>query len=263
MITLVCKECNKKFKVYSYEKNKLFCDNKCYRKYNVKKNHPSYKGKIILVCKQCGKNFEVYPYLKHRQFCSHKCFIKHNIGKNHHMYKEKITLICKQCGKVFKIRNSLKGQQFCSYECKNKNQINKIEKECLQCGKIHKNNLFCSLECSQKYHTKENNTSWQGGISFKPYCYKFNNELKIQIRNRDNNICQLCGKTKEQNNQELTVHHIHYDKENCNPDLITVCHSCNTKVNYNRDYWEEYFMRQLAYRGLVKIYSLNEIGVDY
>ena len=103
----------------------------------------------------------------------------------------------------------------------------------------------------------DNNPSWNGGISFLPYCYKFNKELKTQIKNRDNNICQLCD-----NKNNLVVHHIHYDKDNCDPDLITLCTSCNFKVNYKRDYWEEYFMRQLTYRGLVKIYNLNEIGYD-
>lgn len=87
--------------------------------------------------------------------------------------------------------------------------------------------------------------NWKGGISFIPYCKKFNGCLKNQIRERDNNICQLCGKTEKQNNQKLTIHHIHYDKENCEPDLITLCRSCNSKVNFNREYYENYFMEIL------------------
>jgi len=87
--------------------------------------------------------------------------------------------------------------------------------------------------------------NWQGGISFTPYCSKFNKKIKEEIRNRDNNTCQLCGKTKKQEGYNLTVHHIHYDKENCEPNLITLCKSCNSKVNFKRDYWENYFMRIL------------------
>lgn len=93
------------------------------------------------------------------------------------------------------------------------------------------------------------NPAWNGGTSFEPYCYKFNNELKERIRERDNRTCQNCG-TKE-NGRKLTCHHIHYDKENCYPDLITLCHSCNSKANGNRDYWEKYYMAILKTRGLL------------
>ena len=91
-----------------------------------------------------------------------------------------------------------------------------------------------------------NSPHWRGGISFLPYCIKFNNNLKESVRNRDNRTCQKCG-TKE-NGRRHTVHHIHYDKENCHPDLITLCGSCNIKANFNIDHWELYFMRQLVYR---------------
>jgi len=84
--------------------------------------------------------------------------------------------------------------------------------------------------------------NWQGGISFIPYCSKFNKMLKEEIRKRDNYTCQLCEKTQKDNKEKLTVHHIHYDKENCEPDLITLCKSCNSKVNYNKEYYENYFM---------------------
>ena len=41
---------------------------------------------------------------------------------------------------------------------------------------------------------------------------------------------------------KLKRNHINYDKQNCNPkNLITLCHSCNSKVNKNRKYWTNYF----------------------
>lgn len=104
-----------------------------------------------------------------------------------------------------------------------------------------------------EYHadvSRNNNGRWVGGISFLPYCFKFNLRLKESIRKRDNYICQLCGKNQETGKRKLSVHHIHYDKENCNPDLITLCHSCNTKVNNNRNYWEEFFMIKLRERNI-------------
>jgi len=103
--------------------------------------------------------------------------------------------------------------------------------------------------------SRENNPNWKGGITEQKYCPKFNNKLKEKIRNRDNHICQLCGKTEEKNNKKLAIHHIHYDKENCYPDLITICNSCNSKVNFNREYYEEYFMKILEERKLLNYFG--------
>ncbi len=93
----------------------------------------------------------------------------------------------------------------------------------------------------------DKNPSWSGGTSFLPYCHKFNNNLKEKIRERDNRTCQLCG-TKE-NGRRLTVHHVHYVKSDCEPDLITLCIRCNAKVNFDRDYYEELFVNKLIERG--------------
>jgi len=87
------------------------------------------------------------------------------------------------------------------------------------------------------------NPAWLGGISFEPYCHKFNDVLKEQIRNRDSRTCQLCG--EKENGRKLDVHHIHYDKPNCEPDLISLCAKCHKIVNGNRDNYEEIFMNKL------------------
>ncbi len=99
------------------------------------------------------------------------------------------------------------------------------------------------------------NPAWNNGSSFNPYCYKFNNKLKEEIRKRDNNICQNCGKTEEKNGRKLDVHHIHYDKENCYPDLITLCNSCNIKANFNRDYCEKHYVEKLKERNLLNYFG--------
>ncbi len=102
-----------------------------------------------------------------------------------------------------------------------------------------------------KSHLGEKNPAWKGGSSFLPYCQKFNIQLREKIRIRDNKTCQLCGKTEIEEGKKLSVHHIHYDKENCYPDLITLCRSCNSIVNSNRNYWEEHFMKILKYKELL------------
>ena len=95
---------------------------------------------------------------------------------------------------------------------------------------------FCSQKCYGLSKRGKNNWNWKGGIGKEPYPFNFNEELKELIRKRDGYICQLC------NNYGKDVHHIDYDKKNCNPtNLICLCNKCNSKVNANREYWTELF----------------------
>ncbi len=83
------------------------------------------------------------------------------------------------------------------------------------------------------------NPSWNGGSSKFPYPFEFTRELKQKIKERDGYICQLCDCS---NPIKLGVHHIDYNKSNLSEDnLITLCRSCNIKVNRNREYWTNYF----------------------
>lgn len=91
-----------------------------------------------------------------------------------------------------------------------------------------------------KLNEGEKNYFWRGGISFEPYGIEFNNKLKQQIRKRDNYKCQICDISE--NGRFHDVHHIDYKKKNnIKSNLITLCHSCHAKTNYNRKYWESYF----------------------
>jgi len=99
-----------------------------------------------------------------------------------------------------------------------------------------------------RIHTEEHNAKirkntpsgkdsphWQGGIS--PYPADWTKTLKTSIRQRDKFACQVCRKNG------FDVHHIDYDRENCNPrNLITLCRSCHLRTNKNRDYWKEHFL---------------------
>ena len=80
--------------------------------------------------------------------------------------------------------------------------------------------------------------NWRGGVSFTPYSLEWTPTLRRFIRERDGR-CMFpeCGATVR-----LAIHHIDYDKMNCDPsNLITLCVVHNGKVNFNREYWEEYF----------------------
>ena len=86
----------------------------------------------------------------------------------------------------------------------------------------------------------EKSYRWLGGISFLPYCPKFNRKLKEEVRNKFRRKCFLCGKTEVENNgKNMCVHHIDYDKEQgCNGktfELVPLCRSCHSKTNGERD----------------------------
>ena len=81
------------------------------------------------------------------------------------------------------------------------------------------------------------NPRWLGGISYEPYCEIWKDrEYKQDIRERDGNKClnPYCDSKKP---EDLTIHHIDYNKKNCSPNnLITVCRTCNFKANIDRDW---------------------------
>ena len=88
----------------------------------------------------------------------------------------------------------------------------------------------------------ENHYNWKGGKSFEPYPPTFNQQLKDKIRVRDKFICQLCGVPELECNSRLAIHHIDYNKNNCEmQNLLSLCRGCNSKVGFNRIYYHDFF----------------------
>ena len=90
--------------------------------------------------------------------------------------------------------------------------------------------------------------NWQGGKSFEPYCEVWKDkEFKLDIMERDAYIClnPYCDSKRP---DDLTIHHIDYNKQNCHPNnLIKVCRSCNSRANKNRKWhkaWYQAFMHK-------------------
>lgn len=101
--------------------------------------------------------------------------------------------------------------------------------------------------------------NWQDGISFEPYTKEFNNHLKELIRHRDSYQCQKCGCSELEETRKLSIHHIDYNKENCDPvNLISLCRSCNGKVNNNREKWSKYFTKRIQ-----KIMDSNHLQLNF
>lgn len=90
----------------------------------------------------------------------------------------------------------------------------------------------------------DRNGMWEGGISRQEYPAEFwKKHFKDMIRDRDDRECQLCG--ANENGKALDIHHIDYDKLNIDPDnLISLCHKCHGKTNYNRQQWKAFFNEQ-------------------
>lgn len=133
----------------------------------------------------------------------------------------------------------------------------KIDIVCILCGKTRKvtpscikpNKMnFCSRGCASKWKAKnirgEKHPQWKGGISCEPYCdIWLDKEYKDSIRKRDNYKCQNpdCWNTIK-TKHSLSIHHIDYIKTNCHPNnLITICLSCNSRANANREWHMAYY----------------------
>lgn len=138
-------------------------------------------------------------------------------------------LICKQCGKEFEATRSKINHGTCN---------------------------FCSRKCLGKWNSEnnsgKNNPSWLGGKSFEPYCPKFNNQKKEDVRNKYNRKCLVCGKDEKTNGRKLDVHHVDYDKDQgCDGkkwELVPLCKSCHSKTgNGNRLIWNCYIKYLIHY----------------
>lgn len=92
------------------------------------------------------------------------------------------------------------------------------------------------------------NPRWKGGVSFEPYCEIWKDkEFKLDIMERDAYSC-LNPYCNSKNPNDLTIHHINYNKKDCHPNnLITICRSCNSAANKNR-LWHKAWYQAVMYR---------------
>lgn len=191
-------------------------------------------GKIEVECSYCGKKKEV-PANQIKAYRKHFCYetncmgqwMAENLkGESHPRWVERFSVDCAYCGKAL--------------------SLTKYEKDAYD---YH----FCKgTDCYDKFRsenqTGDRNSNWQGGKSFEPYPIEFNNSLKRKIMERDNYQCQnpQCIKTSEISN----IHHIDYDKDECHPNnLITLCGSCHSQTNGNREYWKIFYSDLLSRQG--------------
>lgn len=169
---------------------------------------------------------------------------------------------CKICKSEEKSRYYLKKiNKFCKsigYECLSTEYITAHTLLLLRCPYGHpyksswnnfkgKDGRRCFI-CHCVNITGPGNPSWKGGISQDPYCISWaDKELKHYIKERDGFKClnPECNKISN----KLCIHHVNYNKKDCDPkNLITVCLSCNTKANKDRQWHISWYRAILAKR---------------
>lgn len=199
----------------------------------------------------CGKEKSINgSSLKSKKTQSCGCLQKERNYKAH--FKD---LTGKVFGRLTVIENKAenapqKALWLCFCSCGNKtlstsNLLNSGHKR--SCGCLRSENVSKIVTKRNKEKCGENSPNWRGGISFEPYCPKFNKDLRKRIRSFFNNECVICGKTAEENRRQLSCHHVEYDKKACCDGkpvhFATLCTSCHAKTNQDRIRWESMLHR--------------------
>jgi len=177
-------------------------------------------------------------------------------------YKSGIKHYCKGCHKKIGVTKTNRCRS-CAAKYGWKNRINKSLNLKHGFYSIHNPNIHKCCDCGEpiwsnpktkrckscenkrrfKLRIMDNKGDKNGGFVHgkggRKYPKEFDKKLKRKIFERDNYTCQKCYIYPC---NDLTVHHIDYNKQNNKENnLITLCRKCNLKVNANRDYWYAYF----------------------
>lgn len=122
---------------------------------------------------------------------------------------------------------------------------------CKACGKefvIASNRIdpkFCTQACYNNWYKGVNHSAFDPTLD-RAYPITWGNALRWAIRARDGYTCQLCGLYARREGKRLCVHHIDYDKHNCDPsNLISLCSPCHGKTNVMRAFWTAFFRAKI------------------
>jgi hypothetical protein len=155
-----------------------------------------------------------------------------------------------------KISKSRTGIKFSEEHCKNlSNALKEFFSDPAELQKMSERMKIISQDPEvKKKYSGENHPNWQGGISYFPYCFKFDKQRKKSVRKFFKNCCIVCGKHESENMTKrgqfaLCVHHVDHDKEQgCGGkpfNLVPLCHSCHTIEGRNIEEYKKYINKTL------------------
>jgi len=207
-----------------------FCDRECKGNYRSEsddwngENHPRYNSSEV-VCDNCGSKL-VRPQRRldryNLQCCDSDCYGEYmsqtgmNDGEDNPAYNS-VVIECDWCGEDFTTPVSVaeNGRRFCDKSC--------------------------WADFMSDYLSGEGSPLYTG---YYAQTYGDNwDDIRNQVRGRDQYTCQACGVSENSLSRELDVHHIvplkHFDTPETANDLdnlVSLCSSCHSK-------WEGLYLR--------------------
>ncbi len=196
------------------------------------------RKRVVFRCVACDKSFDVSPARAksgQTRYCSNDCKYAH--FKAHE--RKRLVKTCPVCKRFFETFPS-RNNTYCSYTCTGIAKERKEVRQCVTCGepftvKKSAQDICCSWECRVERLRGEKHPSWRGG-KLPQYAGDWVRAKKA-ARKRDNNTCVRCGKTAEENGENMSVHHIKPYRAFDDPteanrldNLECLCRSCHTRI---------------------------------
>ena len=244
-ISVTCATCGKKVQkrpsqVAQYKHH--YCSPKC--------QAIGRRTQLVVACDQCGKEFLRKPSRIARQ--KHHCTHCGNpITRHPSILKRVQNPFCSQeCFRAWLKEHPPSGERFREYNLTVKKGHSWEEiygpRKAAELRKHYSKILSGKGNPNFGNHVLagKNNPNWKGGICREPYGFEFDEKLKELIRERDDHKCQLCGMSQEDHikisSHRLSIHHIDYNKTNNDEsNLISLCKTCHSATNYNREYYQQ------------------------
>lgn len=215
-----------RFHTYEYIYNKVIELEKNYKLLSTKYNNAH--DKLLFECDKGHKFFMSWSNYKSGNRCK-QCYI--------------LSLF--KSIKDIKLETNKRGDTLISTEYTHSEA--KLE---FKCKKNHtfymnwhdyKKGRGCSICNDTKFKKGKEHIFWKDGKSLEIYGDSWSPQLKERIKRRDNYKCQNPNCRK--NSDILCPHHIDYNKHNCSEsNLITLCKSCNSRANFYRNKWYEFYI---------------------
>jgi hypothetical protein len=251
LVECTCKKCGTKFEEFESRiagGRGIYCSQDCHygigreerncacgcgRTFIVKKSSPKrffskncwYRfGWETRICLQCGQEFQIK-----------KSRCKNGRGKFHNEECARLHYRLHPEERAQKISNARIGHKKGEEQHRKLSiaNVGKIlpEEQKKKISETNKKILSDPEMIKRTVHFGADNGMWNNGSSFFPYPPDFNQTLKSEVLDYHDDHCAICNKTSEENGRDLPIHHIDYNKMNCQPDnLIPLCDSCHGKT---------------------------------